>query len=558
MAKYFLNKSSITVLYFILVIITPIVEIRNTYVYYDMFNAVGEKNYKKVLFLMFIGILLFILHGLLRYWITVIRQTIISIARKRVKNDYIEKIFQNEYTSFSQSDIGMHISEFTNDVSLLEYKYFQSWLQVIENLFTIIAVGVAILQLRRVVALVIVIGEVVSVVICFFAKKYSASVNNRFFEKLGNFTNSLKDFFSCFFLYKNYGVEDNILNSFHKKNHEVEKAKTEADVTVNFIFTLSKLCTSFIKFIVVGLGVIYLVAFDGMFGEIYIAYQFTTQIFSPTQNIIAGLNNINSVFGIVMRIKKTIHSKTNRPTNSISTSMNDLVSTIEFQNVSLKKGNKEILRDISLKFEPGKKYLLIGRNGSGKSSMLRLLKGYDNEYIGNILIGGVELRNIDSASMAKAIIYINEQVSLFCDTVKNNITMYRDYSDAEIDIAAKMSGLTVPLERVVTDGEINLSSGERRRIELARAYLCQAQMLVLDEAVSTLDVETAYNIEKTMLDMEDRTVVFVSHNFSSSLIRKYDSIILLFDGVVVDQGTHDQLIQRSEMYRNIVKIKSGT
>lgn len=523
-----------------------------------MFNAVGEKNYKKVLFLMFIGILLFILHGLLRYWITVIRQTIISIARKRVKNDYIEKIFQNEYTSFSQSDIGMHISEFTNDVSLLEYKYFQSWLQVIENLFTIIAVGVAILQLRRVVALVIVIGEVVSVVICFFAKKYSASVNNRFFEKLGNFTNSLKDFFSCFFLYKNYGVEDNILNSFHKKNHEVEKAKTEADVTVNFIFTLSKLCTSFIKFIVVGLGVIYLVAFDGMFGEIYIAYQFTTQIFSPTQNIIAGLNNINSVFGIVMRIKKTIHSKTNRPTNSISTSMNDLVSTIEFQNVSLKKGNKEILRDISLKFEPGKKYLLIGRNGSGKSSMLRLLKGYDNEYIGNILIGGVELRNIDSASMAKAIIYINEQVSLFCDTVKNNITMYRDYSDAEIDIAAKMSGLTVPLERVVTDGEINLSSGERRRIELARAYLCQAQMLVLDEAVSTLDVETAYNIEKTMLDMEDRTVVFVSHNFSSSLIRKYDSIILLFDGVVVDQGTHDQLIQRSEMYRNIVKIKSGT
>ena len=553
-----MNKSPITVLYFILVIITPIVEIRNTYVYYDMFNAVGEKNYKKVLFLMFIGILLFILHGLLRYWITVIRQTIISIARKRVKNDYIEKIFQNEYTSFSQSDIGMHISEFTNDVSLLEYKYFQSWLQVIENLFTIIAVGVAILQLRRVVALVIVIGEVVSVVICFFAKKYSASVNNRFFEKLGNFTNSLKDFFSCFFLYKNYGVEDNILNSFHKKNHEVEKAKTEADVTVNFIFTLSKLCTSFIKFIVVGLGVIYLVAFDGMFGEIYIAYQFTTQIFSPTQNIIAGLNNINSVFGIVMRIKKTIHSKTNRPTNSISTSMNDLVSTIEFQNVSLKKGNKEILRDISLKFEPGKKYLLIGRNGSGKSSMLRLLKGYDNEYIGNILIGGVELRNIDSASMAKAIIYINEQVSLFCDTVKNNITMYRDYSDAEIDIAAKMSGLTVPLERVVTDGEINLSSGERRRIELARAYLCQAQMLVLDEAVSTLDVETAYNIEKTMLDMEDRTVVFVSHNFSSSLIRKYDSIILLSDGVVVDQGTHDQLIQRSEMYRNIVKIKSGT
>jgi ATP-binding cassette subfamily C protein len=223
----------------------------------------------------------------------------------------------------------------------------------------------------------------------------------------------------------------------------------------------------------------------------------------------------------------------------------------------LQKENKLILKNISLTFESGKKYLIIGRNGSGKSSFLRLLKGYDTEYTGNIFVNGLDLQNINSSSLAKSIIYINEQVSLFCDSVLNNITMYKDYSKEDIDDAIYMSGLKVPLDRIVSDGEINLSSGERRRIELARAYLSKAQMLIFDEAVSTLDIKTAYNIEKTMLDMKDRTVVFVSHNFSNSLIKKYDSIILISNGEIVDQGTHEQLMHSSEMYRNIIKIKSG-
>lgn len=560
--KYLLNKSFLTYGYIALILAAPAIEAANTYVYYDMFNAVGSDNLNLVLTLMLKAIICFVIGGLFRYWIGVMRQTIIFKARTQLKEDYLGKLFEQDFSTFSQDNIGVHISSLTNDISLLEYKYFTGTLMLMEAILSITVTGVAIftLGLRKTMVAIILIGEIVSIAVCFLAKKYSVRINNRFFDGLANFTESLKDFFSCFFLFKNYGVEDHIYENFRDKNNTVEGLKTDADVTVNFVFTLSKLCTSFLKFVVVGLGVIFLVALNGTFAEIYISYQFTGQIFSPTQNVITRINDINSVTGLVAKFKRILFGENEPQTKTVSEQQSgheDRIQSVSFCDVSLQKGNKTILKHIDLTFEPKKKYLIIGRNGSGKSSMLRLLKGYDTQYTGKIMIDGAEMQTYDSESLSKKIVYINEQVSLFCDSVFNNITMYKDYSEQAVNDATQAAGLKVNLDRIISDGEINLSSGERRRIELARAYLSNAPVLVLDEAVSTLDIQTAYDIEKTMLDMEDRTVIFVSHNFSSSLIKKYDAIILLSDGQIVDVGTHEQLLCSSALYRNIIEIKSG-
>lgn len=560
--KYLLNKSFLTYGYIALILAAPAIEAANTYVYYDMFNAVGSDNLNLVLTLMLKAIICFVIGGLFRYWIGVMRQTIIFKARTQLKEDYLGKLFEQDFSIFSQDNIGVHISSLTNDISLLEYKYFTGTLMLMEAILSITVTGVAIftLGLRKTMVAIILIGEIVSIAVCFLAKKYSVRINNRFFDGLANFTESLKDFFSCFFLFKNYGVEDHIYENFRDKNNTVEGLKTDADVTVNFVFTLSKLCTSFLKFVVVGLGVIFLVALNGTFAEIYISYQFTGQIFSPTQNVITRINDINSVTGLVAKFKKILFGENEPQTKTVSEQQSgheDRIQSVSFCDVSLQKGSKTILKHIDLTFEPKKKYLIIGRNGSGKSSMLRLLKGYDTQYTGKIMIDGAEMQTYDSESLSKKIVYINEQVSLFCDSVFNNITMYKDYSEQAVNDATQAAGLKVNLDRIISDGEINLSSGERRRIELARAYLSNAPVLVLDEAVSTLDIQTAYDIEKTMLDMEDRTVIFVSHNFSSSLIKKYDAIILLSDGQIVDVGTHEQLLGSSALYRNIIEIKSG-
>lgn len=557
--QYILKKKPITILYFILIILAPIVEVTITYTYYAVFDAIGSEKQHLVLELIVKAATLFVLDGLIKYWISVVRQIIVSRARIQIKNDCIKKLFENNYSDFSKENVGTYISDFTNDISLLEYKYIQGVLMLCEALLSIVTTGIAIFSmgLKKTMVAVIIIGEIVSVSVCFIAKRYSVRVNNRFFDGLASFTETLKDLFSCFFLFRNYGVENRIFDNFKEKNSRVETVKTDADITTNFVFSISKLCTSFLKFVVVGLGVVFLAVFNGTFAEIYLSYQFTGQIFSPTQNIIARINDINSVNGLVKKYKKLLFSKLDDYTTVDYKCSSIEINGIRFKNVSLLKSEKVILNQVNLNFEPNKKYLIIGRNGSGKSSLLRLLKGFDTEYTGEILINGKEMKCYNSKELADRVIYINEQVSLFCDSVKNNITMYNSYPEEDILNATQMTGLKVDLDRIVSDGEINLSSGERRRIELARAYLSKAPVLVFDEAISTLDIQTAYSIEKTMLDMPDRTIVFVSHNFSSSLIRKYDAIILISDGEIVGQGTHDELMNSSELYRHIINIKSG-
>ena len=362
--KYLLNNSISTYIYLALILVAPIIEVANTYIYYDMFNAVGSDNLNLVLKLMLKAIVFFVLDGLLRYWISVVRQTIVFKARTKLKEDYLEKLFEKNYSSFSKENVGVHISSFTNDISLLEYKYFQGVLMLTEAMLTITITGAAIftLGLKKTMVAVIIIGELVSIGVCFLAKKHSVRINNRFFDGLASFTESLKDLFSCFFLFKNYGVESHIYENFRTKNDNVEKLKTDADVTVNFVFTISKLCTSFLKFVVVGLGVIFLVALNGTFGEIYISYQFTGQIFTPTQNLISRINDINSVNGLVKKFNKVLFGKASLQTevcDSTENNLNDISYPISFCDVSLTKGNKKILNHIELAFEPKKKYLII-------------------------------------------------------------------------------------------------------------------------------------------------------------------------------------------------------
>ena len=180
-----------------------------------------------------------------------------------------------------------------------------------------------------------------------------------------------------------------------------------------------------------------------------------------------------------------------------------------------------------------------------------------DSYEGNIIIDGQNIKDISNSILSTKVSYINETVSLLCDTVKQNILLFRDVEEAKLKEIVEMVGLTVPLERVVRDGERNLSSGETRRIEIARSLVNKVGTIIYDEAISTLDIQTAFSIERTLLELKNQTVIFVSHNFSSQLISKYDEIILMDNGRIIDFGTHNELMDTNDYYRNIMNIKNG-
>lgn len=220
-------------------------------------------------------------------------------------------------------------------------------------------------------------------------------------------------------------------------------------------------------------------------------------------------------------------------------------------------GGKEIIRSFTFLFETGKKYLIVGLNGSGKSTLFKALKKWYGAFADNIKINGKSVSNISNEELSKCISYLNENVSLFSGSVRDNITLFREYSPDVFSRAVDDAQVNLDLDRVVNDEGRNISSGEQRRIEIARSLLSSVKMIVFDEVVSTLDIETAYEIEKMALDFKDKTVVFISHNFSGKLIRNYDDILVVQNGSLLTHGTYNELINSCDYFRRICEIKFG-
>lgn len=555
LVKYLIKKWPLVLAYLTTAIVAPIVNANAAYCSGQMMDYAGVGDVNGFFRSLGIFLIYFFVHGGLLFLVQTFRVWLISYCRRDLKQDMFRQIMSTDNAFVSKPDPGYHIAAFSNDITILESKYFEAWLEAIEAFISMVTAITAIAFLNTTMAVIIIVMEGFSVVLCFLVRKYSMTRYKRYIEKMAQFTQRIKDYFSSFQMIRNYSVEEQIKRRFVRKNRDMEEAKDEADMSLSFVNTLTMVSNSMVKFVLVGIGVTLMITTDFTIGLLYAAYRFTDQIVSPVHSLLMKTNSIESVRSIVSRIKRIA-------TASVAEAKQEDVTleepaSITLENVSVTMGEKTVLNGITYTFEPGKKYLIIGRNGAGKSTLLRLLKRSQEDYAGEIRINGKDIRSYSYRSLAGIVSYINESVSLICDTVRQNITLYRDIPEERLGEAVKQVGLTVSLDRVVRDSERNLSSGETRRLEIARSLINRADVIIYDEAISTLDIPTAYEIEKTLLSLENQTVLFVSHNFSSQLIERYDEIILLDEGKICASGTHAELMQTSAYYRNIMSIKNG-
>ena len=553
--RYYFRRIWVLIPYILLILLNPMINTRSSIRSAQMMDCASSGDYNGFVHSLIIVLIFFVVHGVFLFISHVLRTRLIRNARESLREDMFESTISSVSDVYKDPDTGFLIAAFSNDITILEYKYFDSWLIILESIVQIIIAGTAIFSLNRVLALVIFIGEIFSVLICLFVRTYSIRKNKIFIEKLALFTQRIKDYFSSFQTIHNYCAQKQIQKKFSQLNTETEHSKDEADMALTFVNTLAKICNSILKFVVTGFGVVLMMNGEITIGLIYAAYQFCNQIISPMQSMIGAVNAIESVRSITQRTARMFRN--NRAENTAHLDKTEDEKGIDIKDVTVAVDGNVILDHFSHTFEQGKKYLIIGKNGAGKSTLLRLLKKSTLDYRGEIRVDGVNLLELTRKELSTKISYINESVSLLCDTVKQNILLFREVSDERFAEIVRMVGLSVEPERVIKDGERNLSSGETRRIEIARSLVNSPEVIIYDEAISTLDVQTAYAIEKMLLNLPEQTVIFVSHNFSGLLIKEYDEIVLMEDGQVIASGTHDELLERSAYYRNIMTIKNG-
>ena len=546
---------------FVLIIVEPTVTSWMVLWVQKMYNNVTIGTPRiDILKLILIGILVWVAKRLLFFTISVVKSRFICNVKQDLKQDVFASALGLNTANISQiATSGEYISAFTNDITIIEQRFFSNVISVISQFFSIIILGSTFFSMnRKLAALMFLFSIIVVFVPPVFAKRLNDS-NLIYSKNLSKFTQKLKEYLQAYSTIKNYSIEKIILRKFDAINSKVEDSKFEYDCSLSLADSIGSLLTRFTTVMIIGAGLIMVSTGEILVGTVIAAQAFSDELASPLQGIIENINSIKSVKSIISRIKDlTSEEKIDNSESNVGTLFADKDElNIKFCNLTITFDEKKIVDNFSFNFKQGGKYLIIGKNGSGKSSIFKALKKRFKNYKGQILINGTELRDVSNSELSDLISYLNESVSIFSGSIEDNITFWRTVSKERYSNANKDAHIELDSQRVIGEDGFNISSGEQRRIEIARSLISPAKLMVFDEVVSTLDIETAYDIERMALDYTDKTVVFISHNFSGKLIKEYDEILVMKDGCLVAHGAYDELIKSNDYFRKICDIKFG-
>jgi ABC-type multidrug transport system fused ATPase/permease subunit len=237
-------------------------------------------------------------------------------------------------------------------------------------------------------------------------------------------------------------------------------------------------------------------------------------------------------------------------------------SDIRFEEVDFGyTGEHQVLDGLDVRLEKGKKYVLAGGSGCGKSTIIRLLCAEHSGYTGAIRLDGKELHDLDIDQLLTHISVIHQGVYMFDETIRDNISLHRAYSADEWERALRLSGVDKFLPRMdfgldtpVGEGGANLSGGQRQRIAVARALIEGKPILVLDEGTSAVDPQTAYDIESALVDLGELTMITITHNLRPEMLRRYDKVLYMENGCIAEAGDFDTLIEKGGAFASFQRI----
>lgn len=510
-----------------------------------------------------IGFLLWLLKRILSFTSGMLRARYVCNAKRDLKHSFFSSLMNIETANLAAiASSGTYISLFTNDINLFETRFLNQVIALCSGLFSLVIMGTSFVILNAKLAIAIIGFGIVAMMVPLFFSRPLNQKSLKYLKTVSLFTQRIQEYINSFPTIKNYSVEDAIEEHFNEINSDTEDARFQSDYVLNLANTTGQLLSWFMQFIAVGLGLVLVVRGEINVATVLASQAFASDLAQPLQEIIMNINSIRSVKDLVKRFDDLVSPETalkryeeTTPSNGESGSLG--CCDVEFRDVCLEIGGKNIIDHFSFTFEAGKKYLIVGLNGSGKSSLFRALKKWFDKCRGEIKVGGIPIPELENSILSKTVSYLNEKVSLFSGTILDNITLYRNYTPQSLEDAIRNAQIHLELDRIIGGEGTTISSGEQRRIEIARSLLDSVGIMIFDEVVSTLDIETAYEIERMAMDFTDKTVIFISHNFSGKLIREYDEILVMDGGRLAAHGTYEALLRTCPYFRRICEIKFG-